>query len=268
MIRIVVSGICGRMGGMVARTIESAGDLKLVGGLEMPGHPGVGRRLCDHWGAGGIELVVGTRLGDLTPGSYDVIVDFSAPPQAVACAEHVAPDGKGLVIGTTGLTEIEMAVVQEASRRAPIVVAPNMSIGVNLLFGLARIAASRLDQAFDAEIVEQHHRAKRDAPSGTAARLLEVVATARGLESSEVARLGRHGPDAPRTRGEIGVHAVRGGGIVGRHAVHLVSETEEVVLAHEAFDRSAFSQGAVEAVRFVQGRPPGLYDMQDVLGLH
>jgi len=266
-IRVVVSGICGRMGGMVARTVEKTGDLALVGGLEMPGHPGVGRRLCDHWAEGAVELVVTERLGDLTRGSYDVIVDFSAPPQAVACAAHASRDTAGLVIGTTGLSELELATVQEASKRSPVVVAPNMSLGVNLLFGLVRQAAGRLDEDFDIEIVEAHHRGKRDAPSGTAVRLLEAVADARGVRSSDVARLGRSGLDEPRVVGEVGVHSIRAGSIVGRHAVSLTSDAEELVLTHEAFDRSAFARGAAHAIRFVHGRPPGLYDMQDVLDL-
>jgi len=267
MVRVVVSGICGRMGGMVARSIEEAHDLALVGGLEMPGHPGVGRKLCEHWGEGAIELIVTERLADLTRESYDVIVDFSAPPQAVACAEHASRDGAGLVIGTTGLTEIELAAIQTASARSPIVVAPNTSLGINLLFGLLRQASERLDADFDVEIVEEHHRGKRDAPSGTAARLVEVVAEARGVVSSEVVRLGRAGPDTLRDRGEIGVHSVRAGSIVGRHTVHMASDAEQVVLAHEAFDRRAFARGAAHAIRFVAGRKPGLYDMQDVLGL-
>ncbi len=267
MIRVVVSGICGRMGGMVARTVEETDDLKLVGGLEMPGHPGVGRRLCDHWGEGAVELVVSERLGDLTHGSYDVIVDFSTPPQAVACAERASRDAAGLVIGTTGLSELELATVQEASKRSAVVVAPNTSLGVNLLFGLVRQAAERLDEDFDIEIVEEHHRGKRDAPSGTALRLLEVVADSRSVRSAEVARLGRAGPDETRARGEIGVHSIRAGSIVGRHSVRLTSDAEEIVLAHEAFDRSAFARGAAHAIRFVHGRAPGLYDMQDVLGL-
>ncbi len=255
------------MGGMVARTVEETEGLALVGGLEMPGHPGVGRRLCDYSGEGAVELVVTERLRDLTSGSYDVIADFSAPAQAVACAEHVSRDASGLVIGTTGLSELELATIQEASRRSPVVVAPNMSLGVNLLFGLVRQTAARLDEKFDVEIIEEHHRGKRDAPSGTAARLVEVVAEARGVDSSAVVRLGRAGPDELRTRGEIGVHSIRAGSVVGRHAVRFTSDSEELVLAHEAFDRSAFARGAAHAIRFVHGRAPGLYDMQDVLDL-
>ncbi len=255
------------MGGMIARTVEEAHDLSLVGGVELPGHPSVGRRLCEHWGEGAVEVVVSEGLGELSQGSYDVVVDFSTPPQAVACAERASRDGTGLVIGTTGLSAHELATVQEASARSPIVVAPNTSLGVNLLFGLVRQAASRLDADFDVEIVEAHHRSKRDAPSGTAARLIEIVAEARGTDGARAVSLGRSGTDALRERGEIGVHSLRAGSIVGRHSVHLTSDAEELVLTHEAFDRAAFARGAAHAIRFVHGREPGLYDMQDVLGL-
>lgn len=266
MIRVVVSGICGRMGGMVAQEIAASQDLKLVGGLEMPTHESVGRRLCDLWTDADSSVIVSTRLGELERGSYDVLVDFSIAPQAVACAERASADGLGLIIGTTGLTEYEIAAIQVASKRTPIVIAPNTSLGINMLFGLVRSVAERLGDSFDVEIVEAHHNAKKDAPSGTAAKLVEIVADARGV-GSEMIRVGRSGLDAARRPGEIGVHAVRAGGITGRHTVHLVSETEELKLSHTAFSRKAFAAGALRAVRFVHGKSPGLYDMMDVLDL-
>ncbi|MCK4513370.1 4-hydroxy-tetrahydrodipicolinate reductase [bacterium] len=266
MIRVVVSGICGRMGGMVAQTIAASEDLVLVGGLEMPTHESVGRRLCDLWTDADSSVVVSTRLDELERGSYDVLVDFSIAPQAVACAERASADGLGLIIGTTGLTEFEIAAIQAASKRTAIVIAPNTSLGINMLFGLVRSVAERLGESFDVEIVEAHHNAKKDAPSGTAAKLAQIVADARGVGPGMI-RVGRSGLDAARRPGEIGVHAVRAGGITGRHTVHLVSETEEFTLSHTAFSRKAFAAGALKAVRFVHGKPPGLYDMMDVLDL-
>ena len=266
MIRVLVSGICGRMGSMVAQEIVASGDLTLVGGLELPTHDSVGRQLCEIWTGADSGIAVSSRLDEFDRGSYDVLVDFSIAAQAMACAERASADGLGLIIGTTGLTEYEMTVIQAASKNAPIVVAPNTSLGINMLFGLVRSAAERLGESFDIEIVETHHSAKRDAPSGTAAKLAEIVADARGV-GPEMIRVGRSGLEAARRPGEIGVHAVRAGGITGRHSVLLVSQVEEIGLSHTAFSREAFARGAVHAVRFVHGKPPGLYDMMDVLNL-
>ena len=267
MVRVVVSGICGRMGSMVASAVVASGDLALVGGIEIPGHGEIGRKLCELWGSGDGELRVLTSLGELDDGSFDVIVDFSTPAQAAACAEKASGAGKGLVVGTTGLAELQMAMLQEASRSCPIVLAPNTSVGVNLLFGLTARVAAALGDDFDVEIVEAHHRAKKDAPSGTAAKLVEIISTARDLDPRAAARLGRSGLDAARGPGEIGVHSIRAGAIVGRHSVRFISPLETVTLGHEAASREAFARGAVHAARFVHGRPPGLYDMSDVLGL-
>jgi len=266
-IRVVISGICGRMGSMVAGAVAADGDLALAGGIEIPGHSEIGRKLCERWGSGDGELRVLTNLGELDDGSFDVIVDFSTPAQAAACAEKASGAGKGLVVGTTGLAELQMAMIQEASRSCPVVVAPNTSIGVNLLFGLTARVASVLGNYYDIEIVEAHHAQKKDAPSGTALKLVEIIADARGLDPRAAARFGRSGLDAPRGPDEIGVHSIRAGTIVGRHSVRFISPMETVTLEHEAAERTAFAIGAVQAARFVHGRAPGLYDMSDVLGL-
>ena len=267
MIRTVVSGICGRMGSMIGKSISVAPGLSLVAGIERHGHDGVGFRLCDYWGEGSIEVPVGESLDALRADQYDVLVDFSSPGQAVSCAEKAARDGKGLVVGTTGLGDAELAAVRRAAETCPVVLAPNTSVGVNLLFCLARQATEALGDEFDIEIVETHHRGKKDAPSGTAARLAEIVARARGARADDLLHAGRVGPDAVRRGGEIGVHSLRAGSIVGRHSVHFVGDLEEVTISHEALSREAFARGAVAAVRFVHGRSPGLYDMSDVLGL-
>lgn len=267
MVRVIVSGICGRMGSMVAKNVVAAEDLALAGGVEVETHENIGRPLCDVWGRSDVQVRVRKGLDEFGAGDFDVIVDFSVPAQAVVCAEKASATGAGLVVGTTGLTDFQMAVVQEAAARCPIVVAPNTSLGVNVLFALAGRVREALGDGFDVEIVEVHHRGKKDAPSGTAAKLVEIVSGARGLEPREVARLGRAGGDLERTAEEIGVHSLRGGAVVGRHDVHFISDLEEVTLSHQALSREAFARGAVRAARFLHGRPPGLYDMIDVLGL-
>lgn len=267
MLRVIVSGICGRVGTLVARSIVSEKDMTLRGGVEMPGHGDVGRRLCEVWGEGNSEIRVQPGLGAFRPDDFDVIVDFSVPAQAISCAELASSSGRGLVIGTTGLSDFQMAVVQEASGNCPVVVAPNMSVGMNVLFGLVRMATEALGEGYDIEITETHHRNKRDAPSGTADKLVRIVAGERGVDPSEAARHGRTGMSHGRSPEEIGVHSLRGGAVVGRHEVSFLSEFEELTLRHEAHSREVFALGAVRAIRFVHGRPPGLYDMLDVLGL-
>jgi 4-hydroxy-tetrahydrodipicolinate reductase len=265
--RVIVSGICGRMGSMVANNVVDSDDMILVGGVEVETHESVGRPLCDVWGRPGVEVRVRKGLDEFDPGDFDVLIDFSVPAQAVVCAEKASATGAGLVLGTTGLTDFQMAVVQKAAERCPLVVAPNTSLGVNVLFALAARVREALGAGFDIEIVEAHHRGKRDAPSGTAAKLVEVLSGARGLKPGDVARLGRAGGELTRSDEEIGVHSLRGGAIVGRHDVHFISDLEELTLSHQALSREAFARGAVRAARFVAGKPPGLYDMIDVLGL-
>lgn len=262
--RVVISGIRGRMGRLVADEVVASRDLTIVAGVERPGHPDVGRPAGEVWGPAGPDAPVVDdvrRLGD----GFDVLIDFSSPEQATDCAGEVAALGKGLVIGTTGLSDEQRAAIAAAAETCRVVLAPNMSLGVSVLERLVRLAARSLGDDFDVEIVEEHHRAKRDAPSGTAARLLEVAASGRGLDPAAASVYGRHGAAGPRRTGEIGVHAVRGGGIVGRHSVRFISEVEEVVVEHEALSRRVFARGAVAAARFAGQGPPGLYTMADVI---
>jgi 4-hydroxy-tetrahydrodipicolinate reductase len=266
-IRVVVSGICGRMGSMVARNVLGEDDMTLAGGVEVETHESIGRTLCDVWGEPASEIRVRRGLDEFGPRDLDVIVDFSVPAQAVVCAEKASATGAGLVLGTTGLTDFQMAVVRKAAERCPVVVAPNTSLGVSVLFALAGQAREALGPGFDVEIVETHHRGKRDAPSGTASRLVEILSEPGGTPAGRVVRFGRAGTDLSREADEIGVHSLRGGAVVGRHSVHFMSDVEELTLSHEAFSREAFARGAIRAVRFVHGRSPGVYDMIDVLGL-
>ena len=200
-------------------------------------------------------------------GLGDVIIDFSAhtvtAPLAVMCAAHKKP----MVIGTTGHTEAELAEIRKQSARLPIVLATNFSTGVNTLFWLTRKAAEILGPDFDLEVVEMHHRLKKDAPSGTAKSLAEILAAVRGLPLSAAARHGREGIVGERTRPEIGIHSIRGGDVVGDHTVIFANTGERVELTHKASSRETFANGALRAALWVAGQKPGLYDMQDVLGL-
>ena len=267
MVRTVVSGICGRTGMLVAKELAAADGMGLVGGVEASGHESVGRKVIDVCGGGSRDgLVVGT-LSDLDPDEFDVLVDFSVPEQSELCAEWAAAAGVGLVVATTGLSETQTEIVRAASSRTAVVLASNTSVGANVLFALLGRAGAALGDDFDIEIVEAHHRDKRDAPSGTALTAADILARARGESSDVVVVAGRSGPNSPRRRGEIGVHSVRGGSIAGRHTIHFLSGLETLALEHVALSREAFAVGAVRAARFVAASEPGLYDMLDVLGL-
>jgi 4-hydroxy-tetrahydrodipicolinate reductase len=209
---------------------------------------------------------VGDDLAGAIPGT-DAIIDFShhstIEPVLVRCIEHQ----KTLVIGTTGHTDGQVAAIRHAAAHIPIVFAPNYSVGVNTLFWLTRKAAEILGPGFDLEVVEMHHRLKKDAPSGTAKRLVEILAEVRELKYNEDARHGRHGIVGERTDAEIGVHAIRGGDVVGDHTVIYAAQGERVELTHKASSRETFARGALRAALWAHGQPAGLYDMQDVLGL-
>lgn len=267
MVRTVVSGICGRTGMLVAKELAAADGVELVGGVEASGHASVGRKVVDVCGAGSPAGLVVGALSDLDPDAFDVLVDFSVPEQSRLCAEFAAAAGTGLVVATTGLTETQTDIVRAASSRAAVVLASNTSVGANVLFALLGRAAAALGEDFDIEIVEAHHRGKRDAPSGTALAAADILARARGKNSDVVVVSGRSGPDAVRNRGEIGVHSVRGGSIAGRHTIYFLSSLETLALEHVALSREAFAVGAVRAARFAAVSEPGLYDMLDVLGL-
>jgi 4-hydroxy-tetrahydrodipicolinate reductase len=256
------------MGSLVAPGVAGSGDLSLVGGVEAASLAG-GRETVRASAGGAGELSVPVR-GDLSafdPGDYDVIIDFSVPAQALACARTAADLGKGAVIGTTGLPADAAGKLREAAARAAIVLAPNASLGMNAVFGVLGHLATALGGGFDVEVVETHHAGKRDAPSGTAARLAEIVCRSRGMDHRERVSLGRTPPGGARRAGEVAIHSVRGGAVVGQHEVRFISALEEVRIAHEAFSREAFVSGALAAARFVAGAPAGLYDMLDVLGL-
>lgn len=262
--KIVIVGAGGRMGKTLIRFVDAGvvPGLQLVGAVDLWDCPELGRDA----GATGVKIT--SDLAAVAP-ACDVIVDFSGHKGTAGNAPRVAEWKKGWVIGTTGLDAAEQKAVEEAARSAPVVWAPNMSLGVNLLFALLEEAGRALKgRGYDVEIIERHHRKKKDSPSGTALGLGQAVARGMGVDLNKVAVHGRHGmAPAERSTEEIGFHAVRGGDIVGDHAVVFAAEGEVVEFSHRATSRDTFALGALRAAAWVAGRQPGLYSMRDVLGL-
>ena len=216
------------------------------------------------------ELSDGLDVGDdlaAALSACDAVIDFTHADSTVAVAEACAAAGKILVIGTTGHNDADRARISELSKKIPVVFAPNFSVGVNTLFWLVRKATEILGPDFDLEVVEMHHRLKKDSPSGTARRLAEILAEVRELDYDKNVMHGREGMVGERQKTEIGMHAVRGGDVVGDHTVIYANVGERVELTHKASSRDTFAKGALRAARWAQGQKPGLYDMQDVLGL-
>ncbi|MFL6031555.1 MAG: 4-hydroxy-tetrahydrodipicolinate reductase [Rubrobacteraceae bacterium] len=255
--RIAVVGAAGRMGREVVRAALEDDSIELAGGVVETGAPELDADIG--------ELSGWERSGVLAtqdpPDDVEVLIEFTVPDATV---EHLAY-ARPVVIGTTGLSEEQLARVEEAAKSVPIVLAPNMSVGVSLLKEVVRELSGKLGTGYDVEIVEAHHRNKVDAPSGTALLLARAAAEGRGRNLDEVAVFGREGR-APREEGEIGIHALRGGAVVGEHRVVFYSDGEEIEIIHRALSRRTFAAGALRAARFAAGAEPGLYSMRDVLG--
>ena len=266
MVNVAMLGASGRMGRTIVPLLHEAADLRLSGALAAPGDPGVGQ---DAGVLSGIAPLAVRIADDPTVALRDaqVAIDFTLPAASIRHASLCAGQRCAMVIGTTGHDAAQRAQLEAAAGEIPIVIAPNMSLGVNLLLKLAELAARALDEQYDIEIFEAHHRNKVDAPSGTALGLGRAAAGGRGREFEDVADYARHGQTGVRERGRIGFSVVRGGDIVGEHRVIFAGPGEQVELAHTAQDRSGFARGALVAARWVVGRPPGLYSMLDVLGL-
>ncbi len=263
---IVVTGASGRMGQMLLGLIAASDKARLVGALERPGHPWVGRDAGE--AMGGTPLGV-TVTDDPLPAfaQAQAVIDFTAPGATVAFAALAAQARAVHVIGTTGLEPDHIARIDAAARHAVIVRAGNMSLGVNLLTDLVKKVAAALDPDWDIEIIEAHHRHKVDAPSGTALMLGQAAATGRGITLGDHSARGRDGLTGPRKTGDIGFAVLRGGDIVGEHDVVFAGHGERLILRHVATDRSIFARGALRAALWGQNRAPGHYDMRDVLGL-
>jgi 4-hydroxy-tetrahydrodipicolinate reductase len=264
--RIAVLGADGRMGRALTRAVVAAGGgAKLTAACERAGHPAIGK---DAGVLAGGETLGVSVIGSLPPkGAADVWIDFtSAQATETVCKAATAAEA-ALVVGTTGLGPETRAAMESAARKVAVVYATNYSVGINVLRAVVAEAARALGPAYDIEIVETHHRAKRDAPSGTALTLAESVAAATGRQLETAARYARHGDVGPRTPGEIGLQAVRGGDVIGDHTVFFLGSGDRLEITHRATTRETFAVGAVRAALWLAGRPPGMYDMRAVLGL-
>lgn len=251
--RVAVLGPSGRMGRAVIDAAAGRTDVEIAAAIDRADSPILGSTV------GGV--VVSADRGALA--ACDVYVDFTAPAATRAFALEA---GIPAVIGTTGLTAEDQAALDQLAARVPIVVAANFSLGVNLVLGLVEQAAKILGPDWDAEIVETHHRAKRDAPSGTALMIARAVAAGHGVDYDTVKRHARDGDIGPRPRGEIGVSTVRGGDVIGEHTATFFGPAERIEIGHRASSRSIFAAGALRAAAWAVGKPPGRYDMLDVLG--
>ncbi len=267
MIRTAVIGAAGRMGRMLVAQIQADPELVLSGAVEFPGCPLLGQDAGVVAGVGETGVKIVARLEDVLAAT-DAVIDFSVPENTLALAPAVIAAGAVLVIGATPLTAAHKATLKAlAERGGRILATTNMSVGVNLLFALCAKVAPLLAADFDIEVVEMHHNRKKDAPSGTAARLGEILAQATERDYAQDTVHGRVGLVGARTRREIGMHALRGGDVVGDHTVIFAADGERLELTHKASSRETFARGALRAVKFLAAAPAGLYDMQDVLGL-
>ncbi len=261
--KLVVCGAGGRMGKRIIALAVEDGVFHIAGAVEKAIHPDVGKDVAILAGAGAI----GVNIGSIFPAEADVVIDFSSPDAADATLYWCLQKKAALVLGTTGLSQEQRQAVKEAAEKIAIVSSTNMSVGMNVLFSLAGKTAAMLGEEYDIEIVEKHHRFKKDAPSGSALTLAENICKATGKKFPDSLVNGRSGKDALREKGTIGIHAVRAGDIVGEHSVMFSTLGETVTLSHSAHSRDGFARGALRAAQWLLGKKPGLYSMTDVLGL-
>jgi 4-hydroxy-tetrahydrodipicolinate reductase len=263
--RLVVVGAAGRMGRTLVRVLAETPGVTLAGAVERAGAAEIGRDAGELAGIGANGVGITTDPLPLFAKAEGVL-DFTVPAATVAFAELTAQARIAHVIGTTGLAAADEEKIKAAARHAPIVKSGNMGLGVNLLAALVRQAAKALDPDYDVEVVEMHHRAKIDAPSGTALLLGRAAAEGRGIDLDQHSARARDGHTGPRKRGDIGFASLRGGSVVGEHSVIFAGDGETIELTHKASDRVLFARGAVKAALWARDRKPGLYSMADVLG--
>jgi 4-hydroxy-tetrahydrodipicolinate reductase len=261
MINIAINGVCGRMGLRIAGLVAEDKDLNLVSALEIEGHQHIGKSLNSLISLENNDVIVTHDL-DRSP---DVLIDFTSPDSTMDRLETCVDNGVALVTGTTGLSSEQMEKINEASHKIPCLFSPNMSIGVNLLFNLVETVSKILGNESDIEIIESHHRHKKDAPSGTALRLAEKVCSATDREMDDVVIYGRKGFSGERPRNQVCIHSIRAGEIVGEHTVIFCNGGERLELIHKAQTRDSFALGSIRAAKFLAGKPPRLYKMEDAL---
>jgi 4-hydroxy-tetrahydrodipicolinate reductase len=266
MIRVIVAGVGGRMGGRIAQLIRESEDLVLAGAFERSDHPFVGKDLGECLGLGKTGIFVAPALREVIE-KGEVVIDFTAPGASLENLRTAAQAAKPMVIGSTGFTAAQMEEIRFLCRSLPCVLAPNMSVGINVLLKVVGEMARILGEGFDLEIIEVHHNLKKDAPSGTALKLAQVLAEARSLDLDRAAVYQRKGIIGERKPQEIGIQTLRAGDIIGEHTVLFGGLGERIEVIHRAHSRDTFARGALRAARWIIGQPNGLYDMQDVLGL-
>ena len=261
---MVVCGGCGKMGSKVARLVYQNENMKLVGIIESPSHPNKGKDWGTVVGLGKTDIIIKDNLEEIIQ-STDQVVEFTNPKVSLQHLEIVSKYKKTMITGTTGFSSEEIEKINKLAQDIPFLLSPNMSLGVNLLFKLAVETAVALSDDYDIEIVEAHHRFKKDAPSGTAKKLAQEIAKAKGLNLDEVAIYGREGIIGERKKGEIGIHSIRSGDITGEHTVIFTTLGERLELTHKAHSRDTFAYGTIQAIKFMEGKPAGFYEMKDVL---
>lgn len=264
-IAVAVAGAAGRMGRMLVSAVNGATDQRVTGAVDRPDASEKGADAGELAGVGQLGVPIMGDVAELA--DFDVLVDFSVATATLDKLDFCTDNGKALVIGTTGFEDAGLEAIRQAARAVPIVMAPNMSVGVNVAFKLIEFAARTLGDDVDVEVFEAHHRHKIDAPSGTAVRMGEILADTLDRDIATDAVYGRQGITGERERRTIGFHSLRGGDIVGEHTVTFAGTGERIEITHRAGSRENFAAGAVRAVRFVAGRDPGLYGMEEVLGL-
>ncbi len=263
MVRVVINGAAGRMGQRLVALISQDNGLQLRAAVEATGHSQLG---MDAGTLAGVEPL-SVPITDQYPGSADVVIDFSVPAGTRRAIHACVQTKAALVIGTTGLSGDDHQAIDDAAKTVAVLQAPNMSLGVNLLFALCAQVAKQLGDDYDIEITETHHRFKLDAPSGTALAMAKAICDATGRDFDGDVVYGRYGDEVPRKRGQIGMHAIRGGDVVGRHTAGFATLGEELQLTHIASSRDVFARGALRAAVWLAAKSPGRYTMADVLGL-
>jgi 4-hydroxy-tetrahydrodipicolinate reductase len=265
--KLAIAGAGGRMGRELARIVHATPGCVLAGGLEAPGSPYVGHDYGTLFGVSNLGIKISDNPEAVLP-HVDGIIDFTVPAATLSLVKHTSAFNKVHVIGTTGIDSAGEATIKWAAEHAIIVKSGNMSLGVNLLAGLVKKVAATLGEDFDIEVLEMHHKHKIDAPSGTALMLGKAAADGRGVDLKEKSVRSRDGHTGARKAGDIGFATLRGGSVVGDHTVMFASDSERIEITHKAQSREMFAIGAVKAALWSHGRAPGLYDMNDVLGLN
>ncbi len=264
MIHVVVNGACGRMGRLITQAVTQQTDMQLVGATEYATHPEIGTDVGIIAGIGELGIPIMSHLADVIANA-DVAIEFSTPTASLQHLRHVVAADKAMVLATTGFTSDQLTEVHQLASKIKCVMAPNMSLGVNVMIQALALVAKALGDDYDIEVIEAHHNHKADAPSGTALKLAETVAEAVGHDLEEVSTYGRHGIIGPRPKKQIGIHAIRGGDIAGDHTVMFATAGETLSIAHRAHSPEAFAKGAVRAARWVITAPRGLHDVSEVL---